>query len=567
MTTDSTVVLGRETGVRLLRVVRGFVASEVGGRAIAMAILLVVVLLAINGLNVVNSFVGRDFMTAIERRDGRAFTYQAFLYIAVFAASTLAAVINRFTEERLGLLWREWLTRRLAGLYLDGHVYYELNTAGGLTNPDQRIADDVRAFTTSTLSLALIFLNGTLTVIAFSGVLWSISRLLFATAVAYAALGSFVAFVLGRPLVSLNYDQSDREADFRTQLIQVRENAESIALLGREPQLRDRLFGQVRSLAANLKRIIAVNRNLGFFTTGYNYMIQIIPALIVAPLFIRGSVEFGVIPQSSMAFAQLIGAFSLVVTQFPLLSSYAAVLARLNALGEAADEVRASGPSAIAIVEDPSRFAFEQLSLRSPQDGRPLVQELSLEASAKGQLLVVARGDLVTNALLRAVAGLWHSGSGRVVRPPMGEVLLVAERPYLLPGTLRVSLAGGLDTAATTDDKIWEALRRIGADACVKRVGGLDVDREWTDLLSLEEQRLIGVARLLLAKPRFAVLERPVAGLGAESAANVLAALAESGVATVVLGDGAYARDAFDAVIEITKDGTWTRTSPKETST
>src|SRR5262249_53925160 len=170
-------------------------------------------------------------------------------------------------------------------------------------------ADDVRSFTTTTLSLALIFLNGTLTVLAFSGVLWSISRPLFATAVIYAAFGSALAYVVGRPLVRLNYDQSDREADFRAQLVRVRENPESIGLQGSEPHLRARLFDQIGALTANLKRIIAVNRNLGFFTTGYNYMIQLIPALVVAPLFIRGSAEFGVIPQSSMAFAQLIGAF------------------------------------------------------------------------------------------------------------------------------------------------------------------------------------------------------------------------------------------------------------------
>ena len=76
-----------------------------------------------------------------------------------------------------------------------------------------------------------------------------------------------------------------------------------------------------------------MNRNLGFFTTGYNYLIQIIPALIVAPLFIRGEVEFGVITQSAMAFAQLLGAFSLIVNQFQSISSFAAVIARLGALG------------------------------------------------------------------------------------------------------------------------------------------------------------------------------------------------------------------------------------------
>ena len=209
----------RQTLARLRRTVGMFVTSEVGGRAAAAAALLLVLLLAINGLNVVNSYVGRDFMTAIEQRDSQGFVRLALLYVGVFGASTGAAVTYRFTEERLGLLWRDWLTRHLVGLYLGGRLYYHMQVGEELANPDQRIADDVRAFTTTTLSLFLIWLNGTFTLVAFSGVLWSISRPLFAVAVAYAACGSLLAVLLGRPLVRLNYDQADREAGFRASLV------------------------------------------------------------------------------------------------------------------------------------------------------------------------------------------------------------------------------------------------------------------------------------------------------------------------------------------------------------
>src|SRR6185503_15139294 len=188
-----------------------------------------------------------------------------------------------------------------------------------------------------------------LTVIAFAGVLWSISRPLFLVGIAYAAAGSLLTVLLGRPLVRLNYRQADREANFRGDLMHVRENAESVALLHGESQIEARLSGRIDALVANLRRIIAVNRNLGFFTTGYNYMIQIIPALIVAPLFIRGEAEFGVITQSAIAFTQLLGAFSLIVTQFQTISSYAAVLARLHALADATFITKPDG--AITTVE------------------------------------------------------------------------------------------------------------------------------------------------------------------------------------------------------------------------
>src|SRR5215472_10885038 len=159
----SRLPLDRLTWSRWRTAVRAFATCEVGGRAKALFAALFALLLAINGLNVVNSYVGRDFMTAIEERNMRGFVTKALLYIGVFAASTIAAVIYRFTEERLGLLWRHWLTRLLVGLYLDSAVYYRLRERADLANLDQRIADDVRTFTTMTLSLLLIWLNGTFT--------------------------------------------------------------------------------------------------------------------------------------------------------------------------------------------------------------------------------------------------------------------------------------------------------------------------------------------------------------------------------------------------------------------
>jgi putative ATP-binding cassette transporter len=558
------VGFSRETARRLGAAVRNFATSEVGGRAAALAGLLLALLLAINGLNVINSYVGRDFMTAIERRDPGGFVRMALLYVGVFAAATVAAVTYRFSEERLGLLWRDWLTRRLVGLYLGNRLYHQLQLGEGLANPDQRIADDVRSFTSSTLSLALIFLNGTFTLLAFSGVLWSISWPLFAVAAAYAALGSLLAIALGRPLMRLNYDQADREAGFRAALVHVRENAESVAVVHREPHLDVRLRRHVDAITANLRRIIAVNRNLGFFTTGYNYMIQLIPALIVAPLFIRGSAEFGVIPQSSMAFAHVVGAFSLIVNQFPMLSSYAAVLARLTALAEAA-EAAGRTSAGIAIVEDESRLAFEGLTLRAPQDGRPLVRELSLEVKTGSRLLVRGPAD-ATAALLRLVAGLWETGEGRIVRPPRDGVLVLPDRPYLPPGTLRELLVGVDGGSRVPDDRIRAALRVAAVEGVVERAGGLDVERDWDDFLSLDEQRLVGVARVLLAAPRFALLARLESGVGAVRAAEVLAALATRGIAYVVFGDEALGREHFDAVVEVAPDGTWTRTATREGS-
>jgi putative ATP-binding cassette transporter len=325
----------KTTARRFVSTVGVFARSEAGPRAKIIFGALVVLLLAANALNVANSFVGRNFMTAIADRDMSGFIRQAFIYVGVFAALTVVAVISRFGEERLGLLWRDTMTRGIVRLYLADGNYHRLAASETLANPDQRISEDVRAFTVTTLSFTLMGLNSIFTIVAFSEVLWTISPLLFGVAVAYAAGGSFFTFALGRPLIKLNYDQLDKEASFRSELIGVRDNSEAILQARDEEQQTTRLLSRLDDVVANFRKITSINRNVGFFTTGYNWLIQIIPALIIAPAFIAGKIEFGVITQSAIAFTTLVAAFSLIVTQFQSLSNFAAVVARLSALAEA----------------------------------------------------------------------------------------------------------------------------------------------------------------------------------------------------------------------------------------
>ena len=305
---------------------------QVGRRAMLYFAGLFLFLLTLSGLNVINSYVGRDFMTAIDDHDRAGFWRYALLMVLVFASLTIVSVTQRWTEESLALLWRKWLTWRIFRRYADHRVYWRLVATDKLDNPDQRIAEDIRAFTTTTLSFLLMLMNGVLTVIAFSGVLWTISPLLFIVAVAYAGGGTWLILRLGRPLVKLNYDQLDREADFRSSLIHLRDNADVVALTRREDLWIFRSGRYLDDLADNQQRIIGINRNVGFFMTGYNWLIQLIPALFVAPLFIDGRVEFGVITQAALAFTQLLGAFSLIITQFQSISSFAAVVTRVNLL-------------------------------------------------------------------------------------------------------------------------------------------------------------------------------------------------------------------------------------------
>ncbi len=555
---------------RFIQSVKNFLfAEQVGLKARWFFAILFLFLFGINGLNVINSYVGRDFMTAIENRNMSGFIRQALFYLCVFAASTVVAVIHRYTEERLGMLWREWLTRRFIIAYADDRVYYRLKLKGEVANPDQRIADDVRAYCTTTLSFVLMLMNGTLTVIAFSGVLWSISPLLFAVAVAYASAGTFFTFILGRPLVHLNYDQLDKEANFRASLTYLRANAESVAVSCREGGLIQLSMRMLDDLLSNFRRIINVNRNLNFFTTGYNWLIQIIPALIIAPLFIKGQVEFGVITQSAMAFTQLLGAFSLIVTQFQSISSYAAVISRLVSFTEAREKEMQESISAIAFSKDPDRIDYRQLTLRSPRSGRILIKDLTLAIPHGKRVLVLSQDKTARTALAYATVGLWEAGEGHIARPNLEKILLLPELPFLPPATLRELLLGPwpeedgpvdrrLEDIRVSDEEMLKTLAGLKIETLLTGFGGLDQRHHWENSLPLADQQLLVIARLLLAKPRFAFLHRPGATLHPEQIEIVLGMMHEREISYVVFEEGQFNAKLYDDVLELQGNGAWT---------
>jgi vitamin B12/bleomycin/antimicrobial peptide transport system ATP-binding/permease protein len=550
------------TARRFVRAIATFVTSEVGWRARFMFGGLIALLFGLTGLNVVNNYVGRNFMTAIAERQYPEFIRQAMFYIGVFAALTIVGVIARFAEERLALLWREFLTRRALNIYLANGTYHQLDVSGQLANPDQRIAEDVRAFTVTTLSFTLMVFNSSLTIIAFSGVLWAISPLLFVVAVLYAAFGSLLTIVFGRPLINLNYDQLDKEANFRSSLIHVRENAEPILVTHAEEQQRIRLMGRLDDLVANFRRIVAVNRNLGFFTSGYNWLIQIIPALIIAPAFIRGDIEFGVITQSAAAFALLVGAFSLIITQFQSISTFAAVVARLSSLMDAIEKSRATTESAIEFVEREGCLAFERLTLlSSTNSSSPLLKELSLSIPA-GAAHVLLTGPQQAHgaALFRATAGLATQGTGRIIRPGSNDIAFLQQRPYLPPGTLRQVLIRPDSATKISDDRILSVLRELEVEHLAATAGGLDAEQNWGVSLSLTELQVLAFARVLLTSPRFVFVDRVETTLGSEQFRKILRLLSGSSITCICNREGEIGRaaDLYGSILSLDEGGHWT---------
>jgi putative ATP-binding cassette transporter len=531
--------------------------SEERWRVIAFLTTLVVMLFVIGWLNVRNNHIGGAFMTAVADRNSAEFQRQALLYVVIFALLTVAAVVNSYVQQRLGLLWRQWLTTRMVSRYLSSKHFHRLRHSEIIDNPDQRLTDDINTFTNTTLSLFLILLNSGITLVLFSEVLLSITPVLFIVAVVYATFGSLMTILIGRRLVGLNFLQLKKEADLRFRLIRIRENSEAIALVHSERQENVGVRERLTALVKNFRDIIHVNVNLGLFTNAYNYLIQIIPLVIVAPSYISGQIkDFGDVTRSAMAFAFVLNAFSIIVTQFQQISSFAAVIARLGAVWEATEADVPPGPTIISQKDGPC-LAYNHLTLFTGKGDHVLVRDLTITLQCGERLLIVGPNGAGKSAIFRATAGIWENGSGTIERPPDDEVMFIPVEPYTVPGTLRDQLVFNPALGHITDDQIVAALEKVQLHRLIDRVGSLHVERDWDNLLSVGERQLLAFARLLLARPRFAFLDVAVNALDEYWVNTLYGELARMPGTYVSIGDHPALRQYHHQLLELKGDGNW----------
>jgi vitamin B12/bleomycin/antimicrobial peptide transport system ATP-binding/permease protein len=302
-------------------------------------IILLLVLSAVVGLaQLLVSYAGRNFINSLTQRDTAGFYRNLVIYLASFVFAIPIGVFYRYCAERLALLWRQWLTQILVSRFFFNRAYYRLRNSERVDNPDQRISEDVRSFTTGVLGYLLTLINSGVTLCAFTGVLFTISWTLPVVLIVYSVAGTAISILIGKRLVGLHFQQFQKEANFRYSLVRVRDNAESIAFFRGEKREQRDISARFTDVVNNTLSIIGWNRTLGFFTNGYNYVALIVPMLVVGPMFIHGRIEYGVVTQAEGAFAQVLMAFSVIVAQFEGLSSFAAAINRLGDLWDELDE-------------------------------------------------------------------------------------------------------------------------------------------------------------------------------------------------------------------------------------
>ena len=542
---------------------RTFFASERRRKARGFLISLLLLALALGGVQVLMSYAGRDFFTAIERKQPAAYWTALGWYLGTFALAVPIGVFYRWVEERLALLWREWMAQHLVKRYFNNRAYFRLRGSEGVDNPDQRISEDVRNFTTSSLAFLLIVLNSLVTLIAFIGVLWMISGMLVVILIGYAVAGTVISIVIGRKLVSLHYHQYEKEANFRYGLVRVRDNAESIAFYRGEKREHLDLFNRLAAAVGNMRLIIILNRNLGFFTNSYNYLALVLPVLVVAPIFMRGQVEFGVVTQTAGAFAQVLAAFSLIITQFGGLSTYLASIQRLGSLWEQLDEHdneedRIADEAKNVPREDSQIVKLDKLSICTPGNTRTLVKELSFELHANQSLMIMGPSGTGKSSVLRTIAGLWYGGSGSLERPAFAHLMFLPQRPYMVEGSLRDQLLYPYPDRGVPDEDIRKVVDDVNLSDVFARVDD-DLDRvlDWGNVLSLGEQQRVAFARLFLRKPKFAFLDEATSALDEENQRDLYLRIKESGISFISVGHRTTLVEHHDRLLELNRSGSW----------
>ena len=497
-----------------------------------MAWLLLGVVVALNlglvALSVAFNKWNNGFYNSIQNKDYEAFKSQ-LLYFAILAFGFIVvAVYQSYLRQMLQIRWRRWLTGVFLTDWLANRCYYRIELQGqGTDNPDQRIQEDLQAFTESTLGLTLDFMNSVVTLFSFVAILWGLSGAfgfsafgheinvpgyMVWCALVYAIVGTWLTHKLGRPLIALNYQQQRYEADMRYGLVRLRENAEGIAFYRGEGDEREVLQQRFGKVFGNFISLMNYRKRLTWFTAMYGQLAVIFPFVVAAPRFFSGKIQLGDLMQTASAFGRVQESLSWFIDSYTQLAAWKATVDRLTSFHEVMQQaaVAATDPDTIGLeTTGEDTITTRDVDIALP-DGRVLLGHVECTLHRGQHVLLSGPSGSGKSTFFRALAGIWPFGRGRVQVPASARTLFLPQRPYLPLGSLRAVIVYPSSAHAVSDTEIKGALAACGLEHLIEY---LDEEHRWSQRLSPGEQQRLAFARVLINKPDWLFLDEATSAL------------------------------------------------------
>jgi vitamin B12/bleomycin/antimicrobial peptide transport system ATP-binding/permease protein len=483
------------------------------------------------GINVWN----RAIFDAIEKRDSATVYYLAGVFFPLAIGSVLLGVAQVFARMGIQRRWRAWLTNAVISRWLANGRYYQLNlVSGDHKNPEYRIAEDLRIATDSPVDFVAGVTSAFLSAATFIVVLWTIGGALTVTlggstvtvpgflviaAVIYAVIASGSIMTIGRSFVQVSEDKNQAEAEYRYALTRVRENGESIALLGGEEEERDGIDKTFSKVLRQWARLAGQHMRTTLVSQGSSLIAPVVPLLLCAPKFLDGSMSLGQVMQAASAFTIVQTAFGWLVDNYPRLADWNACARRIASLMMSLDGLeRAEQGDGIGRIKRGETEGDAMLSLNdlsvTLDDGTAVVGETEVVVDPGERLLVAGESGTGKSTLVRALAGLWPWGGGSVNFHPDRRLFMLPQKPYIPSGTLRraVTYPGAADDWLT--EQICDALHKVGLDHLKEKI---EEEGPWDQTLSGGEKQRLAFARLLLHNPDIVVLDEATSALDEKS--------------------------------------------------
>jgi vitamin B12/bleomycin/antimicrobial peptide transport system ATP-binding/permease protein len=493
------------------------------------------------------------FYNALQERNQPVFTYQIGYFCVLAAFWVGLKVYQLYLNQWLQIRWRNWMTTRYLGGWIHDANHYRMQLLGDAAdNPDQRIADDTKRFVEQTMELGIGLLSAVVTIASFIVILWTLSNeaplhlfgrdipipgYLVWAALIYALLGTIFTHLIGWPLVGLNFQQQRYEADFRFNLVRVRENSEQIALLRGEPVERTRLHGRFGLVVQNWLSIMQRTKKLTAFTASYSQASVIFPYVLIAPAYFAEKVQLGGMMQTLSAFTSVQDALSFFISAYRTLAEWQSVVARLGGFEtsiEAADALVVKDDIIHVAASDKADIDLERLVVGLPS-GVPLVTADGFNIRRRERTLLTGPSGSGKSTLFRAIAGIWPFGKGSIAIPAQADLMMLPQRPYFPVGSLMAAVAYPAEASAFDRTQIGEALMAVGLPKLASR---LEEEAHWNRMLSLGEQQRLGLARALLLKPQYLFLDEATASLDEPSEAALYRLIEEKLPATTIVSIG-----------------------------